>query len=246
MSCPMTESIDCLCQTTPHIILFEPTEPHSHKNLYHKMLASERRILEQSEKRTHTFPHFVTERACRWYRRCTKSADREECEALELFESARGNTLAAAYNVNASTKHLEEKMKSREMVKMSIETVKTAEDRKCSVVTVETCEVGYNEGQVRKGSISITTTALLPSSSSSSTHASEASTLPTSAPTSTETVIHYRRPSLDLSIDSCDECHQVDTAEERRALLTKWGQVDGEEVEALGRKWWKRFSMGRR
>ncbi|KAL8932806.1 MAG: hypothetical protein Q9216_006663 [Gyalolechia sp. 2 TL-2023] len=246
----MTEAIDCLCQNAPHIILFEPTEPHPHKDLYHKMLASERRILEQSKKHAHTFPHSVTKQACRWYRRCTKTVDQEECEALELFESARGNTLAAAYNVNASTKHLDEKMKSTEMVKMSIETVKTAKDRKCSVVTVETCEVAFDDEdemasqQVRKGSISVTTTAIFPSSTSSS--ATEVSTLPTSTHPATDTVVHHPRASLDLSIGSREDCHQVNTAEERRALLENWRQVEGEVVAAVGRKWWKRFSMGRR
>ncbi|KAL9027716.1 MAG: hypothetical protein Q9196_003801 [Gyalolechia fulgens] len=236
MSCLLTEAIDCLYQTAPHIILFEPTQAHSRHDLYHEMLASERRILEQSKKRTHTFPHSVTKRVCQWYRRCTKTAEKEECEALELFKSARSKKPAAAYDANASTQHLEsKKMKSREMVKMS----------------VETCEAGFDEddGMASREarSISVTETAISPSASSfSSTTVSTVSTLPSSFHSSTDTVVHYRRPSLDLSIDSCDECHQMIPAEERRALLVEWGQVESEELEALGRKWWKRFSMRRR
>lgn len=142
MSCPMSDAMDSLCQTAPHIILFEPTRSHSRKDLYHQMVANERRILEQSKKRSNIFPHSVTQRASRWCRCLTKTTDAEEHEALVLFELARKNTLAAAYNVNASSKHLE-KAKARKMVTPSVETIKVAsswhaEPSMCDAVKVET------------------------------------------------------------------------------------------------------------
>lgn len=179
------------------------------------------------------------------------------------MESAREHGLAAAYNVNASTGRLKEKKGKKnggEVVRVSMETVEMKEGRKCSVVTVQTREVGSGDdeddgddgiapvGQVRKGSMTVTTTTIIPpssSASSTSTSTSEASTLPTSVRSSTDTMRYYGRPSLTLSIDSCEECHQVDTAEERKGLLVKWAHVEGEQMEMPGRKWWTRLSLRR-
>ncbi|KAL8714067.1 MAG: hypothetical protein Q9225_006634 [Loekoesia sp. 1 TL-2023] len=221
------------------------------------MVANERRILEQSKKRGSTFPHCVTRRASRWCRCFTKTADSEEREAQLLFELARTNTLAAAYNVNASSKHLEEEAKARKMVRPSVETIKVAsrwhtEPSMCDVVKVDTYE-GISptrqelSQEVQKDGITITTTAILPSSSST-TVGSSLSTKSTSTHLSartTDTEIRYCGSCGNFSIDKYQEHRDSDENAERE-LLVKWGKVEDKGIEVPRRRWWKRLSMRRR
>ncbi|KAI4128028.1 MAG: hypothetical protein LQ338_002919 [Usnochroma carphineum] len=135
----MTETIDTLCQTAPHIILFEPTSTRSHKDLYHQMVASERQILEQSKKRRCTFPQSVTKRACRWYRHFTHEADSEQDEAMSLSDSAQSNHLISLYNGNASGERLRNAIKARKKRRASVATFKLqteqeAQSSHCGIV----------------------------------------------------------------------------------------------------------------
>ncbi|KAI4280312.1 MAG: hypothetical protein L6R35_005921 [Caloplaca aegaea] len=66
----MTDTIDCLCQTAPHIIIFEPVTPLCRANLYQKMVTREREIYDSKKRRRCSSPQQpVAKRSCPWYRR---------------------------------------------------------------------------------------------------------------------------------------------------------------------------------
>lgn len=157
MTCPMTEAIDCLYQTAPHIILYEPTKPRSHKDLYRQMVASERQILEQSRKRRcSTFPQAVAKRACRWYHDFTHKVDPEEDMALSLSDSVRSNHLAACYDVNASSSHLRDAIRAREMMKASFDARKRESEKSAPIISGNN---NFQEGQ--KNGVTVTVCANL-------------------------------------------------------------------------------------
>ncbi|KAL8967467.1 MAG: hypothetical protein Q9197_005414 [Variospora fuerteventurae] len=66
----MTDTIDCFCQTAPHIIIFEPVTPLCRANLYQKMVTREREIYDSKKRRRSSSPQqLVAKRSCPWYRR---------------------------------------------------------------------------------------------------------------------------------------------------------------------------------
>ncbi|KAI4133210.1 MAG: hypothetical protein LQ341_006181, partial [Variospora aurantia] len=79
----MTDTIDCLCQTAPHIIIFEPVTPLCRANLYQKMVTREREIYDSKKRRRSSSPQQpVAKRSCPWYRRFTHLEDRHDYQAL--------------------------------------------------------------------------------------------------------------------------------------------------------------------
>ncbi|KAL8670740.1 MAG: hypothetical protein Q9224_007654, partial [Gallowayella concinna] len=113
MSIVTPDSLDSICQMAPHIILLEPVDPHPHRSLYHKMLLSERRILERSHKdHCAQLPHGVVRRARSLQTRLARHFDIEQYEALQLLARSRTHKLARNYKANASANHLTKKMKN--------------------------------------------------------------------------------------------------------------------------------------
>ncbi|KAL8800813.1 MAG: hypothetical protein Q9182_004921 [Xanthomendoza sp. 2 TL-2023] len=136
MSIATPDSLDSICQMAPHIILLDPVDPHPHRNLYHQMLLSERRILEHSRTpNCAQIPHVVARRARSLQARLARHFDPEQYEALQLLERSRTHKLAKNYRANASTTNLAKKMKD------SSETSSRADDddepESCEIIEVK-------------------------------------------------------------------------------------------------------------
>ncbi|KAI4244120.1 MAG: hypothetical protein L6R40_003104 [Gallowayella cf. fulva] len=89
----------------PHVIVLDPLKAHNHRDLYHKMLDNERRILEKAERRQNQFPQGFAQRA----RRLVMPYDEEEEEAYTLLNRAKKHKLAANYKANVSSANLVKK-----------------------------------------------------------------------------------------------------------------------------------------
>ncbi|KAI4144571.1 MAG: hypothetical protein L6R39_004121 [Caloplaca ligustica] len=245
----MTEAIDCLYQTAPHIILYEPTKPRSHKDLYRQMVASERQILEQSRKRRcSTFPQAVAKRACRWYHDFTHKVDPEEDMALSLSDSVRSNHLAACYDVNASSSHLRDAIRAREMMKASFDARKRESEKSAPIISGNN---NFQEGQ--KNGVTVTPTALLPSTGPSVTVAT--SPYSTHAPSHCSSYTEFRasiekaekdpsyhRPSWNPSFEQHSACERCCG---KKTVLLNWGEGVDEEIEVPTRRWWQRLPIRR-
>ncbi|KAL8705282.1 MAG: hypothetical protein Q9201_001613 [Fulgogasparrea decipioides] len=146
MSCPMPSSIDSLCQIAPHIILFEPSETRSHRNLYHQMVLNERQILEKTKskktRRSNAFPQFVAKTASQWHTRFTKMLfDFEEAEAKALSKSAKKRKIASNYNSNASRINLSKQISARRTRERSSTLERLVESKSAEVGEVKTYPV---------------------------------------------------------------------------------------------------------
>ncbi|KAL9008958.1 MAG: hypothetical protein Q9173_005970 [Seirophora scorigena] len=210
MSCPMTETIDCLCQTAPHVIVFEPLTSLCRAQLYDKMIAKEREIYE-SHKRRSGSPQPVAKRACRWYRRFIHPKDQEKGQPSSSSEEVECRPLAAHVSVGTNSSYTKDAREARKTKEAAISAVKRerlqeqsarrkiAEMRQCTnareEVSQEVCTNGLTitvraavsfilHGMGADLPPTQQTTAIFPSSSSSTTLKSSASTqrtLPSSA-----------------------------------------------------------------
>lgn len=112
----MTETIDCLCQTAPHVIVFEPLTSLCRAQLYDKMIAKEREIYETHKRRSGS-PQPVSKRACRWYRRFIHPEDQEKGQPSSRSEGVECRPRAAHVSVGTNspcTKNAREARRTKE------------------------------------------------------------------------------------------------------------------------------------
>ncbi|KAI4089600.1 MAG: hypothetical protein LQ344_005315 [Seirophora lacunosa] len=255
----MTETIDCLCQTAPHVIVFEPLTSLCRAQLYDKMIAKEREIYETHKRRSGS-PQPVSKRACRWYRRFIHPEEQEKGQPSSRSEGVECRPLAAHVSVGTKSPYTKNAREARRTKEAAISAVKrerlqeqserrdVAEMRQCANAREEVSQ------EVCRNGLTITTTAIFPSSSSSSTLKSSASTqrtLPSSASVYSGDSIgragtrsQYRVPSWNPGFEAIPAF----VSEERDAdedVLLAWGQSVDEEcnnVPARSR-WWQRLSI---
>ncbi|KAL8802744.1 MAG: hypothetical protein Q9200_006475, partial [Gallowayella weberi] len=135
MSIATPDSLDSICQMAPHIILLDPIDPHPHRNLYHKMLLSERRILERSQTpNCAQIPHVVARCARSLQARLARHFDPEQYEALQLLARSRTHKLAKNYKANASTRNLAKKMKDPSETSSRKDDEEEEEPESCEII----------------------------------------------------------------------------------------------------------------
>ncbi|KAL9007374.1 MAG: hypothetical protein Q9180_009677, partial [Flavoplaca navasiana] len=104
MSCASTNCLDGLAQMAPHIIIFDPMEPHPHRDLYHDMIVSEKKVIES---RRHRLYHACKNAARKLFCRFNHQAsDPEKEQALLLLSHAKSHKLAENYIATASSENL--------------------------------------------------------------------------------------------------------------------------------------------
>ncbi|KAL8947274.1 MAG: hypothetical protein Q9222_006422 [Ikaeria aurantiellina] len=124
MSCSMLLAIDSFCEVAPHIVISEPPrasarchyscssiqEPSKkdskspHKDLYHKMIKDERRILNRRNRLHRLMPPFLLKRAHSWHGLMKKkSPAAHDEETLALLEKATATTEPAASSALSET-----------------------------------------------------------------------------------------------------------------------------------------------
>lgn len=129
MSCPASDCLDSLAQMAPHVIIVEPVEPHTHRNLYHDMIVNEKQVAESRTRRLWRFTQDVVTGAAHKLEACLirqrnaahrlqacltrhHSSDAERAEALQLLEDAKAHKLAENYKANASSDNLSKRKQS--------------------------------------------------------------------------------------------------------------------------------------
>ncbi|KAL8958016.1 MAG: hypothetical protein Q9193_004847, partial [Seirophora villosa] len=241
----MTETIDCLCQTAPHVIVFEPLTSLCRAQLYDKMIAKEREIYETHKRRSGS-PQPGSKRACRWYRRFIRPEDQEKDQQPSSPRSeeveCRPRTAHTPVGINRPyaknarearrTKEAAISAVKRERLQEQSERREVAEMRQCANAREEVSQ------EVCRNGLTITTTAILPSSSSSSTLKSSASTqrtLPSSASIHSGDSIarvgtrsQYRTHSWNPGFETIPAFVGEERDADEDGLLT-WGQSVDEE-----------------
>ena len=110
MSCASTNCLDGLAQMAPHIIIFDPMEPHPHRNLYHDMIVNEKKVVESRRHRLyHACKNAARKLFCRFNQR---ASDPEKEQALLLLSRAKSHRLAENYIAHASRENLLKRKKS--------------------------------------------------------------------------------------------------------------------------------------
>ncbi|KAL8876860.1 MAG: hypothetical protein Q9192_008788 [Flavoplaca navasiana] len=110
MSCASTNCLDGLAQMAPHIIIFDPMEPHPHRDLYHDMIVNEKKVIES---RRHRLYHACKNAARKlFYRFNHHASDPEKEQALLLLSRAKSHKLAENYIAAASSENLLKRKKS--------------------------------------------------------------------------------------------------------------------------------------
>ncbi|KAL8923124.1 MAG: hypothetical protein Q9208_004808 [Pyrenodesmia sp. 3 TL-2023] len=195
-------------------------------DLYHRDVRNERRILERSKKRHPTFGRVLTKRTCHWCQLLIhpQPTDPEEKEARSLSESVKNNCLAAAYNVNASATHLREAMKARRTTQKASADAAAEREMESAIPCESAEEISH---VLEKNGITITTSAIIPSPSVSSTETSCSSFI--------DDVEAFERPG-------------GEEGREEKTVLLMWGEGVDEEIKVPRRGWWRRMlgARGRR
>ncbi|KAI4272984.1 MAG: hypothetical protein LQ337_004944, partial [Flavoplaca oasis] len=94
----------------PHIIIFDPMEPHPHRDLYHDMIVNEKKVIES---RRHRLYHACKNAARKLFCRFNHQAsDPEKEQALLLLSRAKSHKLAENYIAHASSENLLKRKKS--------------------------------------------------------------------------------------------------------------------------------------
>ncbi|KAL9020799.1 MAG: hypothetical protein Q9185_001983 [Variospora sp. 1 TL-2023] len=266
MSYPMTDTIDCLCQAAPHIIIFEPVTPLCRANLYQKMVTKEREIYDSKKRRRSSSPQQpVAKRSCPWYRRFhdyqalspPSEGVKTHGAILHVWGDSSGSSVKdggkarkpkkADNDRPAKQEPLQEKSEKREVVEVNLYVA-------CG---------GERLPKVDKSGITVTTTAIFPSPSSPSTRSKSSASAPQqpTLPSSSSSSV-YSGDSVRM-MDTTDSPHSSRVfswnpsfetipaldetcAGEETALLTggKSGEgKDEEETKVPAKKWWQRLSI---
>ncbi|KAL8650809.1 MAG: hypothetical protein Q9210_003607 [Variospora velana] len=257
MSYPMTDTIDCLCQTAPHITIFEPLTPLCRANLYEKMVTREREIYDSKKRRSGSPRKPVAKRPCPWYRRFTHLEDRHDDQALSPSEGVKTHGALVHVWGDSSGSSGNDGGKARKPKKADNRPAKQErlqeKSEKREVVEVKSCVACGGEAlpEVDKSGITITTTAIFPSPSPSTRSKSSASTqhtLPSSSSVYSgdsvrmmDTDSHSSRVSWNPSFETIPAFDEKCIGDET-ALLT-WGKSGEEEIKLPAKTWWQKLSI---